>query len=432
LAFKSVHNISLRATARLLVCSMLVCCSRLTDVNAPDLVTPDKLANAAGAEALRIGAINGFALMFAGDENGQITTSGAIADEFFNSSSAVIALAYADIRQLPEPSTSYPYRNLQRARLDIERAIVAKEEFAANPPSEIAELFSLSAYTRDFLGENMCSGIPLGHIVEGDLVFGEPLSTQELFEDAVANFDSSIAYGRDSARLLNLARVGKGRALLNLGRFAEAAAAVAAVPTSYTYQTFHAPIVQPNGVFAIMNNAKWLTVADREGINGLDFRSASDPRVPTAFVGKGPDQSTDVYTFTRYGSLSAPIVLASGIEARLIEAEALLKSGDANGALSILNALRATTPGLAPLTQPSTLDQQIDQLFRERAFWMFATGHRHGDLRRLVREYSRPPESVFPTGPYKNGLTYGTDVTFPPDNTQLGNPNYKGCLSRDA
>jgi starch-binding outer membrane protein, SusD/RagB family len=432
LAFKSVHNISLRATARLLVCSMLVCCSRLTDVNAPDLVTPDKLANAAGAEALRIGAINGFALMFAGDENGQITTSGAIADEFFNSSSAVIALAYADIRQLPEPSTSYPYRNLQRARLDIERAIVAKEEFAANPPSEIAELFSLSAYTRDFLGENMCSGIPLGHIVEGDLVFGEPLSTQELFEDAVANFDSSIAYGRDSARLLNLARVGKGRALLNLGRFAEAAAAVAAVPTSYTYQTFHAPIVQPNGVFAIMNNAKWLTVADREGINGLDFRSAGDPRVPTAFVGKDPDQSTDVYTFTRYGSLSAPIVLASGIEARLIEAEALLKSGDANGALLILNALRATTPGLAPLTQPSTLDQQIDQLFRERAFWMFATGHRHGDLRRLVREYSRPPESVFPTGPYKNGLTYGTDVTFPPDNTQLGNPNYKGCLSRDA
>jgi starch-binding outer membrane protein, SusD/RagB family len=432
LAFKSVHNISLRATARLLACLALVCCSRLTDVNAPDLVTPDKLANAAGAQALRIGAINGFALVFGGDENGQVTTSGAIADEFFNSSSAVIALAFADIRQLPEPSTSYPYRNLQRARLDIERAIAAKEEFAPNPPSEVAELFALSAYTRDFLGENMCSGIPLGRIVEGNLVFGEPLKTTELFEDAVANFDSSITYAQDSVRILNLAKVGKARALLNLGRFAEAAAAVSAVPTSYTYMTFHAPIVQPNGVFAIINNAKWLTVSDREGINGLDFRSARDPRVPTAFVGKGPDQSTDVYTFTRYGSLSAPIVLASGIEARLIEAEALLKSGDANGALLILNALRATTPGLAPLTQPSTLDQQIDQLFRERAFWMFATGHRHGDLRRLVREYSRSPETVFPTGPYKNGLTYGTDVDFPPDNTQLGNPNYKGCLSRGA
>lgn len=427
-----MHNKSLRATARLLVCTSLVCCSRLTDVDAPDLVTPDKLDTAAGAEALRIGAINGFALVFAGDETGQITTSGTIADEFFNAATAVIALGYADARQLSELTTSYPYRNMQRARLDIERAIAAKQEYAPNPPSAIAELFALSAYTRDFFGENMCSGIPLGHIVEGNLVFGEPQTTTELFEDAVANFDSSITYASDSARLLNLAKVGKGRALLNLGRFTEAAAAVSGVPTSFTYMTYHAPIVQPNGVFAIINNAKWITVADREGINGLDFRSAGDPRVPTAYIGKGVDQSVDVYTFTRYGSLSAPIVLASGIEARLIEAEALLKSGDAAGELAILNELRATTPGLAPLTQPATLDQQVDQLFRERAFWMFATGHRHGDLRRLVREYSRSPESVFPTGPYKNGLNYGTNVTFPPDNTQLGNPNYKGCLSTGA
>jgi hypothetical protein len=432
LAFKTVHNLSLRAAARFLVCSVLVCCSRLTDVDAPDLVTPDRVGNAAGAEALRVGAINGFALVFGGAENGQITTSGAIADEFYNASTAVIALAYADIRQVPEPSTSYPYRNLQRARLDIERAIAAKQQFAPNPPSKIAELFALSAYTRDFLGENMCSGIPLGEIVDGDLVFGQPLTTTQLFEDAVANFDSSITYGTDSARFLNLAKVGKGRALLNLGRFAEAAAAVSTVPTSYTYMTFHAPIVQPNGVFAIINNSKWLTVADREGVNGLNFRSAGDPRVPTAYLGKGVDQLVDVYTFTRYGSLSAPIILASGTEARLIEAEALLKAGDAAGELAILNALRASTPGLAPLTQPATLDQQIDQLFRERAFWMFATGHRHGDLRRLVRQYLRSPEAVFPTGPYKNGSTYGTDVSFPPDNTQLGNPNYKGCLSTGA
>jgi hypothetical protein len=278
----------------------------------------------------------------------------------------------------------------------------------------------------------MCSGIPLGTIVDGNPVFGEPLATTALLEQAVATFDSAIVYGQDSARILNLGRVGRARALLNLARFAEAAAAVAAVPTSFSYTTFHAAVVQPNGVFAIINNARWLTVSDREGINGLDFRSAADPRVPTAYVAKGYDGFTDVYMFTRYTSLASPIVLASGVEARLIEAEARLQAGDPQGALGILNTLRAGTPGLAPLTLQSTTAAQVDQLFRERAFWMFATGHRHGDLRRLVRQYSRPQESVFPTGPYKSGQTYGTDVTFAPDATQLGNPSYKGCLNRGA
>ena len=31
----------------------------------------------------------------------------------------------------------------------------------------------------------------------------------------------------------------------------------------------------------------------------------------------------------------------------------------------------------------------MDLLFSERAFWMFATGHRLGDMRRLIRQYGR-------------------------------------------
>jgi hypothetical protein len=196
--------------------------------------------------------------------------------------------------------------------------------------------------------------------------------------------------------------------------------------------TFHAPVVQPNGIFAIINNSRWLTVSDREGVNGLDFRSAGDPRVPTTNLGKGFDQTVDLVLFSKYSSLSSSIVLASGIEARLIEAEAQLKNGNPNDALAILNALRTTVAGLAPLSLQATSTAQVDQLFRERAFWMFGTAHRHGDLRRLIRQYQRAPESVFPTGAYKGGQTYGTDVNFAPDVTQMGNPNYKGCLNRSA
>ena len=411
---------------------LTVCgCSRLTDVSAPDVVQLGSLGNAAGAEALRVGSISGFALVFAGARQGQITTSGTMADEFFNASTGVIALAGADIRVSPDPGLSYPYAAVQRSRLDAERAIDALRQFAPASRAKIGEQFALAAYTELFLGENMCSGIPLGHVVNGNLEYGQPLATSVLFATSVVHFDTALTTTPDTSGILNLARVGRGRALLDLGRYADAAASVASVPTSYAY-TLQYSTAQPNGVFNIINIDKWITVADREGGNGLDFRNGNDPRVPTAFVGKGVDAFTDVYNFTRYANVSSPIVLASGVEARLIAAETALHAGDASGALQILNTLRAMVPGLAPLPFQTTEDARVDQLFRERAFWLFATGHRHGDLRRLVRQYARPQVTVFPSGPYKNGQTYGSDVDFAPDASQLGNPDYAGCASRGA
>lgn len=420
-----------RRTGTLLCFLVAAGCSALTDVSAPDVVQLGSLGNAAGAEALRIGSLSGFALVLAGSEQGQITSSGALADEFFNASSGSIALAAADIRILPDPGASYPYLAMQRSRLDARRAISALQRYVPTARARIGELFAIAAFTELFLGENMCSGIPLGEIVDGNPAYGQPLSTAEVLDRARADFDSAQTYAADSARIQNMARVGRARVLLDLGQFAGAASGVASVPTAYTY-TAQYSTAQQNGVFAIINTAKWLTVADREGGNGLDFRSAQDPRVPTALVGKGFDGITDVYTFTRYANVSSPIVLTSGIEARLIEAEATLRAGDASTALQILNALRATIPGLAPLGLQPTDAARVDQLFRERAFWLFATGHRHGDLRRLVRQYARPVSAVFPTGAYKNGQTYGSDITFAPDAAQLSNPGYLGCAARGA
>jgi hypothetical protein len=315
-------------------------------------------------------------------------------------------------------------------RLDAEHAIAALQRYAPSPRSKTGELFAIVGYTELFLGEDVCSGVPLGEIVSGNPVYGNPLSTTEMFARAISTFDSALSYGSDSSRILNLARIGRGRALLDADRPSDAAAAVTSVPTQYSYTTSHSASVQPNGIFSIINTSRWLTVANREGGNGLDFRTANDPRVPTALVGKGQDGATDVYTYTRYGSLASPIVLASGVEARLIEAEAALRAGNPQGALALLNALRATVPGLGQLAQEPTNAFRVDQLFRERAFWLFATGHRLGDMRRLVRQYGRAVESVFPTGTYKDGQTYGNDVTFTADASQLANPAYTGCASR--
>lgn len=122
------------------------------------------------------------------------------------------------------------------------------------------------------------------------------------------------------------------------------------------------------------------------------------------------------------------MILASGLEARLIEAEALLNAGDV-GWLTILNNLRADS-ALAPLANPGTADSRIDMLFREHAFWLFAKGHRLGDMRRLVRQYGRSTDAVFAVGSYFRGGAYGSDVNLPVLLSEQNNPNFSRCLDR--
>jgi hypothetical protein len=99
-----------------------------------------------------------------------------------------------------------------------------------------------------------------------------------------------------------------------------------------------------------------------------------------------------------------------------------------------LNALRQGAPdlGLEDLPDPGSPDEAVDQLFSERAFWLFATGHRLGDMRRLVRQYGRSAEAVFPTGTYLKGGSYGTDLNFPIPRSENSNPKSTGCLDRNA
>jgi hypothetical protein len=130
------------------------------------------------------------------------------------------------------------------------------------------------------------------------------------------------------------------------------------------------------------------------------------------------------------------MVLVSGIEARLIEAEAALRAGNAPAWLATLNTLRssAIAPAMAPLTDPGTADGRINLLFSERAYWLFLAGHRLGDLRRLIRQYGRAANTLFPVGPYKFGGNFGEDFVVPIDQSEfIYNPylNGKACLDRN-
>jgi hypothetical protein len=60
---------------------------------------------------------------------------------------------------------------------------------------------------------------------------------------------------------------------------------------------------------------------------------------------------------------------------------------------------------------------------------MYLTGHREGDLRRLVRQYGRPINTVYPVGTAINGVAYGTSTVFPISEDEANNPNFHGCLN---
>lgn len=416
----------------------------LLDTEQPNIIDPGTINSPEGAQSLRLGAISDFAFVKDGDgtqfDDGLILVGGLLADEFLHSTTPP---SQQEIDQrttaLLNPSLSDLYRNLHRARAGAENAAAALQEFLVFPDStpDVAEMQAIAGFTYLYFGENFCSGVPFSRVSGDSLIFGAPQTTVQTFQLALAKFDSALAQpglALDDGTITNLALVGRGRALLNLDLFTEAAAAVSAVPTEFVYATEHAesPVRLQNAIWSYTNGYLW-SVADSEGVAGLPYRSALDPRVPwTDFEDTGLDLITPQYSLDKYPDASAPVPVADGIEARLIEAEAELAANNFSGMTTILNDLRAFFPdlGLGNLANPGSEDEAEDQLFSERAFWLFATGHRLGDMRRLLRFYGRPEDTVFPTGPYHKGGSYGTDVNLPIPIEEENNPNFTGCFDR--
>ena len=291
-------------------------------------------------------------------------------------------------------------------------ALTAQRTYGASDTKNdlLAELFALRSYTLLQMAEDMCAGFPINDIsADNKAILSGPYTTDSAVKYSLAQADSALAYGHDSVTYLNVARVVKGRALLDLGRYADAASAVAAVPTSFSFTTD--PSIRGNQ-FGWYDGC-CAGVGERKGGNGLPFVSAQDPRVTSSFRQVRALHPTDsLYQQTKYADYTTPMVLTGGTEARLIEAEAALHEPNPPKMMNILNALR-TPIGLPDLALPATTDAQVDLLYRERAFWLYLTGRRVGDLRRLIKNYGRAQDTVFPAGPHPIDGSYGTATSFP-------------------
>ena len=443
-----------RALGATAVALALAACSRetLLEVETPDQITPGQANSPSGAAALRVAALGNFAAFYAGDVGGSFhglaITSGLLTDEI---ESARGGTEHVDSRALIE--SVQPLNNtwsfVGQAHTQLIRAIRAVDEFAptttatetATKATQLAQMYALRGMLYVLVGEAYCNGIPLANA--DDLA---PATTNytnaELFTAALTLFDSAATLAGTTTAdqpIRNLIAVGRGRALIDLNRYPEAATAVATVPTNFVYNVSYSTTSIVNSIYNWMNGTLNYAPADREGGNGLDYVSARDPRVlvlrdaagtPTRRAGQ--DGITH-FVQTLYTVGNAPVPLATGVEARLIEAEAALKAGNAATWLAKVNDARSGggIAGLTPLTDPGSDVARQNLLFRERAFWFWGTSHRIGDLRRLVRQYGRAQESVWPTGPYFKGGAFGTEQNLVPSQAERNNIEYEGCADRN-
>ena len=442
-------------------------CDSLLDPEQPGIITPGSIASATatGAQALYVGALGelqGWTGGGGGSNSQNLWVYSDLLTDVWKTSDTFSQRINMDRRvvETNDGEVTNVYTNATQSRGFYRDAIRALREFRPEEPEKQAHMYFALGYTEMNMSEVFCNGIPFGETVNGQAIYTEPLTNQQGFALALTHLDSAIdlASGTNTlaVRVRHAAQVAKARTLVNMGQFAEAAAVAAGVPDSAQMLITFSQPTQDNALWTANRNVTTarMVVGDSAAIvngeervirNAIPFGSANDPRVPVAGSFDRADSTGFDGSTPWVGHLiwdrESPIVLASGIDARLIEAEAELRADDYPGMMLILNALRTSprvlgafeVPAMAELPVPTTKDDAINVFFREKAFWQFARGTRLGDLRRLIRQYGRAEDQVFPEGGFhKTPFQFGDDVNLPVTDTEKTNPLFTGCLDRNA
>jgi len=289
----------------------------------------------------------------------------------------------------------------------------------------IGRAAAYAGYSVLLLGEAMCSAA---------LNVGPELGKDALWNEAKLRFDAAVsaATAANDATILNFARVGRARTLLNLGQVAAAGADAELVPPGFVVNAVAnaaGSVRQQNHVF-IHTRVNSFSSVDPSFV-GLTFEGVDDPRVQVNVTGStGSDGSTIIRQVLKYADLGAPIPIARHAEARLILAEAHVAAGNLQGAVDIINALHAAA-GLPDYDGSGKTAAQVgSQVIEERRRELFLEGQRLGDMNRY-----RLPRLPADGTPFPNGGTYGSQACpgadaqgypfgFPlPDIERNNNPN---------
>jgi hypothetical protein len=420
----------------------------------PSVISPTDIQSATGAEGLYTGAMGRMKLSLnggGGNTEAVWNWTGLFTDEF-KSGDTFSQRNDSDQRNLQDNDgvLTNIYNAAQQARGHARTAINALVTYEPTAKTKIAELYMAMGFIEMQMSEDFCNGIPFGETVDGLPQYSDPLTTADGLKLAIARFDSALTFlgsasDDDASQVRNSTLVAKGRAQVDLGQFAAAAATVAAVPTSFQYTLNYSQTTADNEWWVMGPSVERYSAGDSIDVTGpvlnaIPFASLNDPRVPVTNTGKQGEDNQTIFVSVDLWGRDDPIALTSGIDARLVEAEAKLQASDFAGMTTILNDLRTApqtlgaynVPAMTALSAPGSADAATNLFFREKALWQFGRGIRMDDLRRLVRQYGRGQDTVFPSGNFHKTGTYGSQVAFPVPDGERTNPNFHGCIDRAA
>jgi hypothetical protein len=402
-------------------------CSNLLDVDSPGRVPEDALEDPALAPGLEAAAIQTF-------QCGVATfaaTGGMLAGEYWSANGFVNNHIWewrgvveikgapgscdqtnANQAQLTRTSTFLGfYTPLQQARFQAEDAFTRIEKFTddqvPNRARILTEMRAYAGYALTLLGEGMC---------QMTIDRGPPMTKAEVLAIAEERFTDAIARATaiNDASLLNMARVGRARVRLDLGKLSEAAADAILVPAGFVRNAefSEATPARENRIYNLTVRNEFISVAP--AYQNLTVNGAPDPRVKVQDMGHlGPDNATRFWRQLKFTASTSPLPIASWAEAQLIYAEAV--GGQAG--LDAINRVR-TANNVPTLAGPPPTGSDFTALvLEERRRQLFSEGQRYVDMLR----YNLP----FQSGVNRKGQTYSNLTCVPlPDVETRNNPNF--------
>ncbi|MEE8572921.1 MAG: hypothetical protein V3T20_06640 [Gemmatimonadota bacterium] len=417
----------------------------------PDIVTPEDVSDPASLPIAIAGVVGDFQLMF--DTNARYT--GLLTDEFILAGTFPTRLQVDTRDMLFDNSTlTGVYENIHVARFSADNLVQAALGLVGDPDADqdlVAQAIAVGqfygAYVRLALAEMYCQSILGGGDETNPNYESSPKGPDERMQDALTRFQaaeaSATAFG--DADLADAARIGQARANMWLGNYAAAASAVASVSTGFEFMAAFS-----SNDPSQYNDVYTFTYADTQVIRW----TVGDGTAPERNFERFPfyDEFTDAglllpdppSNFTAFNSSilvhlqmiypppiapgvpasppsaagqSAPMVIASGFEARIMEAEVMYRGGNTAGAEGTINALLTTGDNphgavFAPVDLTGDFDSDIALIGYAYEAGAWLTGHRMGFVRRVLRNDG--VDLFPPTQP-------GSDTAFPVVKQELDN-----------
>ena len=288
---------------------------------------------------------------------------------------------------LDEDESDVYWQRAQRARFEAEdgaarfKASLDAADYAKN--KNVAQILLWAGYANRLLGESMCDAVINGGPKEAYTVF---------LTRAEANLTEamSVASAAGETALAQAAQAARASVRADLGNWSGAVADASAIADGFAYRMpyYTTDADQYNRIYWAVGNNPYRAHTVWNTFYEQYYTDTNDPRVAWGQSAANPVGDAAVLSIgqvpwhfeTKLNSRTAPINLSSGWEMRLIEAEALLTSGDFGAAMPLINKHRVAL-GLQPWTA-ANIDEAWTALKRERGIELWLEARRLGDLRR--------------------------------------------------